>query len=71
MARRGMNLAARVLAATAWDIYQNPKLLQTAKAELQKRVGEEKYESLLAPGQKPPLNYRNPPQRQQAPAASE
>jgi aminobenzoyl-glutamate utilization protein B len=71
MARRGMNLAARVLAATAWDLYQNPKLLQTAKAEHQKRVGEEKYESLLSPGQKPPLNYRNPPQRQQGPAATE
>jgi aminobenzoyl-glutamate utilization protein B len=63
-ARRGMNLAARVLAATAWDIYQNPALLKAAKDEHQRRVGEEEYASLLLPGQKPPLDYRNPPKRQ-------
>jgi aminobenzoyl-glutamate utilization protein B len=59
-----MNLAARVLAATAWDIYHNPGLLQAAKEEHQRRLGEEEYESLLLPGQKPPLDYRNPPKRQ-------
>ncbi|MBW3598331.1 MAG: amidohydrolase [Planctomycetes bacterium] len=64
-ARRGMNLAARVLAATAWDIYTNPQLLEAAKAEHRKRVGEVEYESLLLPGQPPPLDYRKPPKRQQ------
>jgi aminobenzoyl-glutamate utilization protein B len=63
-ARRGMNLAARVLAATAWDIYHEPALLQAAKEEHARRAGEEKYESLLLEGQKPPLEYRNPPKRQ-------
>jgi aminobenzoyl-glutamate utilization protein B len=70
-ARRGMNLAARVLAATAWDIYQNPLLLQAAKEEHQRRAGKEKYESLLLPGQQPPLDYRNPPKRHRSPAATE
>jgi aminobenzoyl-glutamate utilization protein B len=65
-ARRGMNLAARVLAATAWDIYQNPALLKAAQDEHRRRVGQEKYESLLQPGQKAPLDYRKPPKREQA-----
>ena len=30
--RKGMNLAARVLAATAWDLYTQPKLLKAAQA---------------------------------------
>ncbi len=70
-ARRGMNLAARVLAATAWDIYQNPALLKAAQDEHRRRVGQEKYESLLQPGQKVPLDYRKPPKREQAPPMTE
>ncbi len=64
LARRGMNLAARVLAATAWDLYTTPRLLSAAKEEHRKRLGQEQYEPLLQPGQKPPLDYRKPPQRQ-------
>ncbi len=59
--RKGMHLAARVLAATAWDLYQDPRLLAAAKAEHRERLASEKYESLLEPGQKPPLDYRLPP----------
>ena len=59
--RKGMNLAARVLAATAWDLYQKPQLIAEAKAEFARRTGERKYESLMLPGQKPPLDYRNAP----------
>ncbi len=58
--RKGMHLAARVLAATAWDLYQDPKLLAAAKAEHRERLASEKYQSLLEPGQKPPLDYRRP-----------
>jgi aminobenzoyl-glutamate utilization protein B len=65
--RKGMNLAARVLAASAWDLYEHPETLTAAKAELQRRVGEHKYESLMRPGQKPPLDYRNPPKSRAAP----
>jgi len=57
--RKGMNLAARVLAASAWDLYHSPQTLVAAKAELQRRLGDRKYESLMQPGQKPPLDYRN------------
>lgn len=59
--RKGMNLAARVLAATAWDLFTQPEVLKAARAEHERRLGERKYESLMEPGQKPPLNYRKPP----------
>jgi aminobenzoyl-glutamate utilization protein B len=61
--RQGMQLAARVLAATAWDLYQEPKLVADAKAEHKKRLAGRKYEPLLEPGQAPPLDYRDPPRR--------
>ncbi len=58
--RKGMNLAARVLAATAWDLFDQPEILKTAKAELEQRLGKKSYESLMRPKQKPPLDYRKP-----------
>ena len=58
---KGMHLAARVLAATAIDMFRSPELLQQAKEEFQKRLGNQKYESLMQPNQKPPLDYRNAP----------
>lgn len=61
--RRGMQLAARVLAASAWDLYHDPALVAAAKAEFQRRLSGRKYEALLEPGQKPPLDYRDPPRR--------
>jgi aminobenzoyl-glutamate utilization protein B len=57
----GMNLASRVIAATAWDLYRSPEILAAAKSELQQRLGSQPYKSLMVPGQKPPLNYRKPP----------
>lgn len=61
IARKGMTYAARVLAASAWDLYQSPQTLAAAKAELQRKLGEQKYQTLMRPGQKPSLDYRNPP----------
>ena len=61
IARRGMNLAARVLAATAWELFENPEILEQARRELQERTRRNRYRSLLQSGQKPPLDYRNPP----------
>ncbi len=59
--RKGMVLAARVLAATAWDLFHDPKLVARAREELrQKREGRD-YHPLLGPGQKPPLDYRDAP----------
>jgi aminobenzoyl-glutamate utilization protein B len=64
--RKGMQLAARVMAASAWDLFHSPATLAAAKAELHRRLGDRKYESLMQPGQKPPLDYRNPPKARAA-----
>jgi aminobenzoyl-glutamate utilization protein B len=61
IARQGMHLAARVLAASAWDLYQRPDLLTEAQAEHRRRLNGQTYKSLVEPHQKPPLDYRNPP----------
>ena len=56
---KGMLLAARTLALSAAEYFENPALLQTAKAELLRRQGEDfRYESLLG-DREPPLDYRN------------
>lgn len=60
IARKGMNLAARTLAATAWDLYTDSELLKQAQAEHAQRLGSREYKSLMLPGQKPPLDYRKP-----------
>ncbi|MFP6584519.1 MAG: amidohydrolase [Candidatus Hydrogenedentota bacterium] len=61
--RKGMILAARVLAATAWDIAHDEKLMADAKAELNERLEDEQYSAMLEPGQKAPLTYRDAPTR--------
>ena len=57
--RKGMILASRILAATASDLFKNPKALEDARAELQRRTGGRPYQSLLGENQKPPLDYRD------------
>lgn len=59
--KKGMQLAAKVLSATAWDLIKQPEILAEAKAEHTRRLGSRKYEPLLLPGQNPPLDYRNAP----------
>jgi aminobenzoyl-glutamate utilization protein B len=61
--RKGMRLAARVLAATAWDLFQDPQLIAAAKEEYRNRLAGRKYDPLLEPNQQPPLDYRDPPRR--------
>lgn len=59
----GMHLAAETLALTAADLFRSPQLLQQATAEFRSRTRGTPWESLMQPGQKPPLDYRNPPVR--------
>ena len=59
--RKGMLLAAKTLAATAWDLYREPDTLVAARRELGERVGPGGYVPMLEVGQQPPLDYRNPP----------
>ena len=56
---KGTKLAAKALAATALEIYENPEIVSQARQELQNNVGPDfKYEALLG-DRKPPLNYRD------------
>ncbi|MGV2335942.1 MAG UNVERIFIED_CONTAM: hypothetical protein LVR18_18100 [Planctomycetaceae bacterium] len=57
----GMNLAAETLALTAVDLFRNRETLEQAAAELRTRTKGRPWESLMLPGQKPPLDYRNSP----------
>lgn len=59
----GMNLAAETLALTALDLFRNQETLDQAAAELRTRTKGRPWESLMQPGQKPPLDYRNAPVR--------
>lgn len=61
--RQGMQLAAKVLATSAWDLFQDPKIAAAARAELAERLAGRRYQPLLEPSQKPPLDYRRPPKR--------
>lgn len=57
--KKGMILAAKVLALTAADIYQNPSITEKAKVELlEKRGSDFIYEALIG-NREPPLDYRN------------
>ncbi len=58
---KGMQLAAKTLALTAADLYENPAMVQKAKAELQKAQGENYVYSPLLGDREPALDYRIKP----------
>lgn len=56
--KKGMMVAAKTIALTAMDLYQNPEICEKGKMELTQRRGEGfKYEPLLG-DREPPLDYR-------------
>ena len=56
---KGMNLAAKALAATTIDLFEQPATITAAWKELDKRRGADfKYEAVLG-DRKPALNYRD------------
>src|SRR5690606_37378545 len=56
--RKGMLLAARLLAVTAVDLFENPELRAAARDEFEGRRGPDfEYRSLLG-DRDPPLDYR-------------
>jgi aminobenzoyl-glutamate utilization protein B len=57
--KQGMQLAAQTMAASVWDLMTQPEILVEAKQEHARRREGRKYEPLLLPEQKPPLDYRN------------
>ena len=57
--RKGMVLAAKVLALTAMDLYSDPSQLAGVRASFDKRRTGFTYESRLPKSTKPPLTYRD------------
>jgi len=48
-------------------VIHEPETLVAARAELHNRLAARRYQSLLLPGQEPPLDYRDPPRRSVGP----
>jgi aminobenzoyl-glutamate utilization protein B len=59
--RKGMVLAAKVLALSAAELMTTPKLIEDARKDFDKRRAGHEYRSRLPANQKPPLNYRDNP----------
>jgi len=58
---KGMQLAAKTLALTAVDLFENPELLKAAQAELMEERGEDYVYSPLLGDREPALDYRLKP----------
>lgn len=56
--RKGMVLAAKVLALTAVDLFTQPEFLKSAQADFERRRGTHVYKSRVPADRKAPLNYR-------------
>ena len=63
IAKKGMGLASRVLAASAVDLMTSPELIEAAKGEQARRKDGKGYKPLMDKEQKPPLDYRLPGRR--------
>jgi len=59
IAKKGMQLAARVLAANAFDLFEDAELIEAAKAEHARKLAGRGFKPLLDKGLAPPLEYRN------------
>jgi aminobenzoyl-glutamate utilization protein B len=68
--KKGMQLAAKVLATTCWDLFNSPDVLKEAQEEHERRLTGAEYVPLIGSDQAPPLDYRKPPPRF-APAGGE
>jgi aminobenzoyl-glutamate utilization protein B len=55
---KGLKVAAKALAASAVDLFSNPKLLKEARADFEKRRGPEPFTTLIPKEQKAPLKIR-------------
>ena len=58
---KGLQLAAKALALTAADFYENPQLLQQARAALEEQRGADFIYTPLIGDREPPLDYRRKP----------
>lgn len=57
--RKGMLVAAKVLALSAWELLTTPAEVDAARESFRKRSQGREYRSRLPADQKPPLHYRD------------
>jgi aminobenzoyl-glutamate utilization protein B len=57
--RKGMIVAAKTLALSGVDLLNDPKLIEAARADFNKRRAGVDYRSRIPQNQRPPLNYRD------------
>jgi aminobenzoyl-glutamate utilization protein B len=57
--RKGMVVAAKTLALTAADLFQDPKIIEAARKDFDKRRAGHEYRSRIPMSQGPPLHYRD------------
>jgi len=57
--QKGMIVAAKALAATGADLFSDRQLISDAKADFRRQMEGKTYQSVIPPGQKPPLDYRH------------
>jgi len=55
---KGIVYAAKVLALTALDLFEDPQLVSAARADWQDRMQDRKYFSFIPDGQRPPQSIR-------------
>jgi aminobenzoyl-glutamate utilization protein B len=55
---KGLMVAAKTMTLTAIDLFTNPAIIEQAKEEFKKDIGDYKYKALLG-DRKPALNYRD------------
>ena len=55
---KGTIAAAKILAVSALDLFENPDVLTAAREDFQKRMESRKYTSLIPKGQKAPAKIR-------------
>jgi aminobenzoyl-glutamate utilization protein B len=56
--RQGMLVAARTLALSVVDLLQDPNAIDAAKTAFEQRTAGRVWTTHIAPGSKPPINYR-------------
>jgi aminobenzoyl-glutamate utilization protein B len=54
---KGLTYAAKAMAMTMDDLFENPKLIEKVKAEYKERKGDEVYEAMIPDGP-PPINNK-------------
>jgi aminobenzoyl-glutamate utilization protein B len=57
--RKGLVVAAKTLALSAVDLMHDPKLIEAAREDFNRRRAGHEYRSRIPMNQKPPLNYRD------------